>query len=61
MSFYLNKYGILCEVEQVSADRALIYANPGETLDVGRDVYVVREPGQLPKIELNLNDYTEVV
>jgi phage gp46-like protein len=60
MSYYLDKNGVLCEVEQVSADRALIYAKPGETFDVGQALYIIRREGQLPEISLTLNDYTEV-
>jgi hypothetical protein len=60
MSYYLDKNGVLCEVEQVSADRALIYAKPGETFDVGQFLYIIRREGQLPEISVTLNDYTEV-
>jgi phage gp46-like protein len=60
MSYYLDKNGVLCAVEQVSADRALIYAKPGETFDVGQNLYIIRREGQLPEISLTLNDYTEV-
>jgi|LakMenEpi03Oct11_1017367.scaffolds.fasta_scaffold35232_2 hypothetical protein len=60
MSLYRDKNGALCEVEQVSADRALIYAKPGETFDVGQALYIIRREGQLPEISLTLNDYTEV-
>jgi phage gp46-like protein len=60
MSLYRDKNGILCGVEQVSADRALIYAKPGETFDVGQSLYIIRREDQLPEISLTLNDYTEV-
>ena len=60
MSYYLDKNGVLCAVEQVSADRALIYAKPGETFDVGQSLYIIRREGQLPEISLTLNDYIEV-
>jgi phage gp46-like protein len=59
MSYYLDKNGVLCAVEQVSADRALIYAKPGETFDVGQALYIIRREGQLPEISLTLDDYTE--
>jgi hypothetical protein len=60
MSLYRDKNDALCEVEQVSADRALIYAKPGETFDVAQGMYIIRREGQLPEISLTLNDYTEV-
>jgi hypothetical protein len=60
MTYYLDKDEVFCTVEQVSADRALIYAKPGETFDVAQDMYIIRREGQLPEISVTLNDYREV-
>lgn len=61
MTLYYDRDGNLCEIEQVIGERALIYAKPGQTIDVSKSWYVVRINGQLPDVIETLDGYVEVV